>query len=444
MANQRLQSDVVVVGAGPAGIAAACMAAEHGRKVAVVDNSPWLGGQIWRGAHSERGPARRWIGWLQKSGAGVFSSATAFAAPAPHVLLAETPDDVLELSWNKLVLATGARERFLPFPGWTLPGVVGPGGLYAMVKSGWPIADKRVVVAGSGPLLLAAADGLQQAGARVSLVAEQADWGQVVRFGKGLWRYPSKLLQGVGVKARLLGVPYRCGCWPVKAEGATRVERVTLTNGSNSWSEDCHYLACGFHLVPNVELPSLLGCAMANGFVRVDELQLTSVPDVFCAGEPTGIGGADCALVEGQVAGLAAAGAEDHARTLFSQRADWHRFRTSLNRAFALRPELRHLATLDTFVCRCEDVRLAELQACESLRAARLHTRCGMGSCQGRTCGATVQFLFGWESDSVRPPLFPVRLASLAGEPSRMDNELTETNKDTDCTNLHQIDSKDS
>jgi NADPH-dependent 2,4-dienoyl-CoA reductase/sulfur reductase-like enzyme len=296
-----------------------------------------------------------------------------------------------------------------------------------MVKSGWPAAGKRVVVAGSGPLLLAAAEGLKQAGARVGLVAEQADWGQVLRFGLGLWRYPGKLLQGVGVKARLLGVPYRCGCWPVKAEGTAHVESVTLANGSSSWSEDCDYLACGFHLVPNVELPCLLGCALASGFVRVDALQLTSVPDVFCAGEPTGIGGADCALVEGQVAGLAAAGAEDQARTLFGRRATWHRFRTSLNQAFALRPELRHLATPDTFVCRCEDVRLADLKGCESLRAARLQTRCGMGSCQGRTCGAAVQFLFGWEPDSVRPPLFPVRLASLADESSHLDKPTLQT-----------------
>src|SRR3974390_1449813 len=247
MANRRLQFEVIVVGAGPAGIAAACIAAETGRKVAIVDNSPWLGGQIWRGAPSHsghgHGPAAYWIERLRKSGAHVLSNATAFAAPSlhepqsragvspalpatgppapgnqdpcptPHILLAETPDGVLELEWKKLILATGARERFLPFPGWTLPGVVGPGGLHAMVKSGWPLAGKRIVVAGSGPLLLAAADGLKQAGARVSVVAEQADWSQVLRFGIGLLQYPGKLFQAVGVKARLLGVPYRCGCW---------------------------------------------------------------------------------------------------------------------------------------------------------------------------------------------------------------------------------------
>jgi NADPH-dependent 2,4-dienoyl-CoA reductase/sulfur reductase-like enzyme len=215
----------------------------------------------------------------------------------------------------------------------------------------------------------------------------------------------------------------------VKAEGTARVENVTLTNRARSWTEDCDYFACGFHLVPNVELPCLLGCAMANGFVRVNEFQLTSVPDVFCAGEPTGIGGADCALVEGQVAGLAAAQAWDRARTFFGQRAAWQRFQASLHQAFALRPELRQLAAPDTFVCRCEDVRLADLTGCDSLRSARLHTRCGMGSCQGRTCGPAVQFLFGWEEDSVRPPLFPVRLASLTDVSSPLDKHTLEPDK---------------
>lgn len=489
MANQRLEFEVVVVGAGPAGIAAACVAAEKGRTVAVVDNSPWLGGQIWRGVQpgeslpvapetsspsprqqsAGRGPgrgaqtqsqtragtascgdsllspalssrggegepraARDWLDRFQKCGARIFSNATVFAAPAPHLLLAETPDDVLELNWKKLILATGARERFLPFPGWTLPDVLGPGGLHAMSKSGWPVAGKRVVVAGSGPLLLAVADGLKREGARVSLVAEQANWSRVMRFGVGLLRYPGKLLQGVGVKTRLLGVPYRCGCWPVKAEGFAQVESVTLSDGSRSWSEDCDYLACGFHLVPNLELPRLLGCAVANGFVSVNEFQLTSVPEVFCAGEPTGIGGVECALVEGQVAGLATVEDWDRAKDLFRQRAAWHHFRASLSRTFALRPELRQIATRDTYVCRCEDVRLENVKRCESWRAAKLHTRCGMGSCQGRTCGPAAEFLLGWENDSVRPPLFPVRLASLSA-PSDMNKNTLETERPSSC-----------
>lgn len=430
MPDQRLNFDVLVVGAGPAGIAAACIAAENRRTVAVVDNSPWLGGQIWRGIQTKTrgGTARHWLDRLQNSDVQIFSSATIFASPSANQLLAETPDGVLEFKWKKLVLATGARELFLPFPGWTLPGVMGPGGLHAMAKSGWPVAEKKVVIAGSGPLLLAVADGLKKEGARVSLVAEQANWSEVMRFGLSLLRHPRKLIQGVGIKSRIIGVPYHFGCWPVRANGSSQVESVTLTDGSRSWTVDCDYLACGFHLVPNLELPRLLGCAVSNGYVSVNEFQLTSVPDVFCAGEPTGIGGVDCALIEGQVAGWVAVEAPDYARKLFGLRADWHRFRASLHQAFALRPELRRLATPNTYVCRCEDVRLEDLSNCKSWRDTKLNTRCGMGSCQGRICGAAAEFLFGWKNDSVRPPLFPVRASSLAGKTDALPEITAEPN----------------
>ena len=330
---------------------------------------------------------------------------------------------MLEFTWKKLVVATGARELFIPFPGWTMPGVLGPGGLHAMSKAGWPVKGKRVVVAGTGPLLLAVADGLKQSGADVRLIGEQAPFARVLRFGASLWRHPGKLAQGLGVKLRLLGLPYRCGCWVVNAEGSDSVQRVTLTDGVRTWMEECDYLACGFHLVPNVELPLLLGCKLNHGVVRVDDCQETSVADVFCAGEPTGVGGADCALVEGQIAGLAAAGLGEQARGLFAQRASWHRFRQAMTDAFALRPELRRLAAADTVVCRCEDVLRSALEPFSDWRTAKLHTRCGMGPCQGRTCGSAAQVLFGWDNDSVRPPIFPVSVGAMTTAVTAMDEQ---------------------
>ncbi len=410
-------SEVVVVGGGPAGLAAASVAAEAGLRVALLDNSPWLGGQIWRGEQAKPSApqGQHWLERVRRSGARVFAQAAVFDSPEPGVLLAESPERVLAVRFQKLVLATGARELFLPFPGWTLPGVVGPGALQAMVKAGWPVAGQRVVVAGSGPLLFAVADGLRRYGARIPLIAEQAPLSRVVTFGAGLWRHPGKLAQAVTIKARLLGIPYRMGVWPVRAEGRDRVESVILTDGKRTWTVECDTLACGWNLVPNTELPRLLGCALDDGLVRVDEFQRTSVAEVYCAGEPTGIAGADAALVQGQIAGLAAAGAGDAARALFTERSRWQRFGDALVRAFALRPELRQLAPPDTLVCRCEDVSRGQLEACADAREAKLHTRCGMGPCQGRICGAATQFLFGWSNDSVRPPVFPVNLESLAG-----------------------------
>lgn len=420
MPDPKLRFDVVVVGSGPAGIAAAAAAAESGKTVALVDSSPGLGGQIWRGKDhgSPNTLGGRWIQRLQASGTRIFSGATVFATGPEDTLLAEQGTHLLQFSWDKLIIATGAREIFLPFPGWTLPGVVGPGGLHAMAKEGWPVQGKRVVVAGTGPLLLAVAEGLRAHGASVPLIAEQSPWARVMAFGAGLWQFPGKLLQALTTRASLFSVPYRCGCWPVKVEGNGHVESVTLTNGQRTWTKDCDYLACGFHLTPNLELPLLLNCAVTNGFVQASELQETSIPSIYCAGEPTGIAGAESALLQGQIAGYVAADCLDRACALLNQSRSWRRFAAALCDAFALRAELRSLSAPDTIFCRCEDIRCGQVSGFTSWRAAKLQTRCGMGPCQGRTCGTAARVLFGWEPGSVRPPIFPVTTASLSSETS--------------------------
>src|SRR5262249_48803875 len=143
-------------------------------------------------------------------------------------LLAESFDAVREIAYSKLILCTGARERFLPFPGWTLPNVMGAGGLQAMVKSGVPIEGRSVVVAGTGPLLLPVAAYLREHGAQVPLIAEQASRKAVMSFGAGLLRQPGKALQAIGLTRRLAGIPYRFGCWPVEAKGNAKVESVVV------------------------------------------------------------------------------------------------------------------------------------------------------------------------------------------------------------------------
>ena len=404
--------DVCVIGAGPAGLAAAYRVARSGLNVVVVDDNPAAGGQIWRGEQAQPSSpeAKEWFEKLRSVDIQLINGARVFQQPAPGTLLAETARGVCELSYSKLIIATGARERFLPFPGWTVPNVMGAGGLQALVKTGLPIEGKRVVVAGSGPLLLAVAAYLRSHGADVLLIAEQASSMRLARFGLGLF---GKSSQALSLKRQLKGVKYLTSCWPLGAHGQDKLESVSLLHRGKRLKVTCDYLACGFHLVPNLELAELLGCDVVDGAVRVNEFQQTSVSDVYCAGESTGIGGLELSIVEGEIAGLAVAGNTDEARRLFPVRTKQRRFAEFLNRTFALRDELKDLVQPDTIVCRCEDVTFERLKAHSSWRAAKLQTRCGMGPCQGRVCGGAVEFLLGWRAESVRPPVLPVRVESL-------------------------------
>src|SRR5438067_1193580 len=179
------QTDLLIIGAGPAGLAAAVSASAAKQRITILDDNPHPGGQIWRGEAQTPSDqqATAWFERVSATNTQFINGARIFAQADNKALLAETSAGTLALSFQKLILATGARERFLPFPGWTLPNVMGAGGLQALVKAGLPIADKRVVVAGTGPLLLAVAAYLRSHGAEIPIICEQASWSKLVRFG---------------------------------------------------------------------------------------------------------------------------------------------------------------------------------------------------------------------------------------------------------------------
>jgi NADPH-dependent 2,4-dienoyl-CoA reductase/sulfur reductase-like enzyme len=381
-------------------MAAAISARKSGASVAVIDDNHTPGGQIWRGG----GPFPDFA----SSGAHFIPGARVIDAGLAAKQLTVESEQMFAVRYSKLILATGARELFLPFPGWTLPGVFGVGGLQALAKSGLPVAGKRIVVAGTGPLLLAVAAYLVQHGATVPLIAEQASWRSLAGFGRALLSHPSKIKQAVEIKKSIWRTRYLPNCWVTRAEGANRVERVTLLHNGTSIEEACDYLAIGYGFVPNSELAQLLGCELSGGLVKVDQNQQTSVPGIYCAGEPTGLGGVDEAQLEGEIAGYAATG-----RFPGRSRKSTNHFSAALNQGFALRPEIRAAVNPDTIICRCEDVTFARLLQANSWREAKLHFRCGMGPCQGRVCGPAVEYLFGWKPESVRPPIFPCRLETL-------------------------------
>ena len=413
----RISTDILIVGGGAAGLSAAVEASAKA-KVTNVDDNPNLGGQIWRAelGKVKSSEAKHLIEQIDVGKVQIINNAQVFGSNGVDKLLAETTDGNLELRFEKLIIATGARERFLPFPGWTLPNVLGGGGLQALVKGGLNIDGKRVVVAGTGPLLLAVADYLNAKGAEVLLIAEQTSAAKLRRFARGLWRQPAKMIEAAALRARLVGIPYKTDCWVTSADvsSSSRVLRsVSVFRNGITRTVECDYLACGFHLVPNTELASLLGARIENGFVAVDEFQHTSLENVYCAGEPTGIAGVESSLIEGKIAGLAGSGQPDSARSHFAARDKVRRFGEALNKAFGLRSELKTLAEADTIVCRCEDVKYKQLSEYGNSREAKLQARCGMGSCQGRVCGPATEFIFGWKPGSVRPPIFPVKLKNL-------------------------------
>ena len=404
----------VIVGAGPAGIAAAVTLSDSGARVTLLDDNPCAGGQIWRGGNLK---ASKWLERLTRRTAVVITGARVLSGDAARqTLLVDVNGKAQEIAYSKLVLATGARELFLPFPGWTLPNVMGVGGLQALVKSGLPVEGKRIVVAGSGPLLLAVTSYLRKCGAVVPLIAEQASATNLASFALSLAAHPAKVRQSLELNPFLAGIRYLSSCWVESAAGSNKLERVRLRRGSRVWEEPCDYLANSYGFTANTELAMYMGCAVEAGVVKADQWQQTSLSNIYCAGEIAGLGGVDTALLEGQIAGFALSGQQSQAAKLHPRLRKAKSFARLLNKTFQPRAELRSLAQPNTIVCRCEDVTLARLRQADSWRSAKLHERCGMGPCQGRICGPAVQFMLGWEPSSLRPPLSPTRLENLIQE----------------------------
>ena len=421
-----LDAGLVVVGAGPAGLAAALVAAQAGVDVLLLDAAPIAGGQVWRARRGvAAGPVARASTRLARAGVRVLAGTRVVMALPDRTLLVDGPAGGCRVRWQRLVLATGARERLIPFPGWTLPGVFGAGGLQALAKGGWPVDGRRVVVAGSGPLLLAAAATLRGEGARVVGLAEEAAPAALARFGAALLAHPAKLAQALRLAAGLAGLPWMPGWRVVAAEGDGHVEQVRLARGGRERTVACDALAAGWGLVPQTELGQALGCDVAPRLgadaLVVDAAQRTGVAGVLAAGECTGVAGARAAQLQGEIAGHAVAaelrgGAPAPAR-LARRLAREHAFAAAVARTFAPAPGWRDRLRDDTLVCRCEDVPWSALRHQPDLRAAKLATRCGMGHCQGRLCHDTLAAVMHWPRLAQGAPLAPMPFATLLAIP---------------------------
>ena len=457
--------DVAIIGAGPAGLAAADALAGRNLDVCLFDENPRPGGQLLRSVQG--GPPageklsldlarRRGRRLLQaaRKGIRVATGGQVLGIFPPDRLLVQHGDGrVVEMTARCTICATGARERFIPFPGWTLPGVIATGAAQILLKGAAVLPGKRIVVAGTGPLPLLLAHQILTHGGRVAMLVDGADMKTRLGMLRLLPRQTLRLIRGGWLMTRLIaaGVPIRSGQRVVAAAGRSRLESVTTARLDNQGATvpgslrtiAADALAAGFGFVPNIELPLQAGCAVRNDgrlggwVVETDENLATSVPGLFAAGEVTGIGGGDKSLVEGRLCGLAVL---EHLgkktprwraqrRKLIAARHAEMAFGRMLGRISRIPPAWVGEIPDETIVCRCEDVRMGDVRrrladgfaTAEALKRA---TRCGMGNCQGRICGPIIADIlavaatdrhYRQRPPSTRCPVKTVSLGALAG-----------------------------
>jgi NADPH-dependent 2,4-dienoyl-CoA reductase/sulfur reductase-like enzyme len=445
-----VDADVGIVGAGPAGMAAAAELAAAGLAVTVLDEGARPGGQIFRqlprgfgvpGSHREPPSHREGHRLLHALGdvpVAVVTGATVWDA-RPGRLWFERDGESWLLRCQRILLAPGAWDRCVPFPGWTLPGVVTAGAAQVMVRGFGMRPGMRALVVGSGPLLLPTVTALLGAGVDVVAALEACPRRAALKAMVSVLGNGARLREALHYAGVLLraGIRLQWGSTVFAVEGHGRVQRARIgkvdahgrPRPATTTTIDVDVVCAGFGLVPAVELAQLLGCAVVDvphrgGWsVQVDSAQRTTVPGVFAAGEICGIGGAGVAVAEGRLAAATIlhevlGRAPRHG--LGKRRDRARRAADALLRAFPFLPGLYELADPATIVCRCEDVDLAALRAAAELhgtgaRALKMGCRAGMGPCQARICGPSLQGLV----DPARAPRMDCPVAQVPVKPVR-------------------------
>lgn len=462
-----LTVDVAVVGAGPAGLSAALSAARSGLRVALIDERKQAGGQYYKQpspgltiteAELDRQfrEGRALAARTMAAGVVSLSEAAVWSSTGDNDLLIVQPSGTRRISYRKLILATGAVERAVPFPGWTLPGVMTTGAAQSFLRSCAVSPGRRILIAGHGPLNLQLAAELLKAGITVVAVAELSPapgLQNLLDLATMLAMAPRLVADGLTYRLALQrhGVPLLHGHSVVKAEGKGSLTGVTLApldadrkpdmNRSRRFEADVLCLGYGFN--PALELAAALGCELSfdarwrHLAVVCDREGRTSKPDILAAGDGARFGGARMAMASGVIAGYAAArdcGAPsategtlelDKARTALRRAG---RFQDALWSIYRARPITTELAEPDTLVCRCEEVSQGALRAAlddgaASLGSIKRQTRLGMGRCQGRYCAPLAAEILscalGRPPDAEqmfapRTPLRPVSVGAIA------------------------------
>ena len=448
--------DLVVIGAGPAGMAAALAGRRRGLGVLLLDEQPDVGGQIYRSITATDEQRQRILGPDYSHGAAL--AAAVKAAGVEHwpgtAVWQVDPDKTVHLlregvlrhvAARALVIATGAMERPFPVPGWTLPGVMTAGAGQILLKSASLVPGVPVVLAGCGPLLYLLAAQYLRAGVRIQAILDTAggtDWRLAIRHASALlagWGYVRKGL-GLLREIRAAGVPFHQGVGQLRIEGADAAEAVRFVGRGQAHRIACRLVLLHQGVVPNNQVTWSLRAShhwddeQWCWVPSCNEWGETSLPGVYVAGDGAGIGGALVAELQGELAGIAVAnalgqGAREDGEAQRARIRQQMAIRPFLNRQYRPRDQFRIPAD-DVIVCRCEEVTAGHIReqvalGCSGPNQTKSFSRCGMGPCQGRQCGLTVTEVIAEAARlppaevgyyRIRPPLKSLTLAQLAGE----------------------------
>jgi len=439
---------IAIIGAGPAGLAAAMTAAEHNEQVVVIDSAPRPGGQYWRHLTKvegyKSGRSDKYFRAMQEnekiiyiSGAQIWSAVPGENGITLNYLAAGIESSITA---QKVILATGAHDRAIPFTGWERPGVMTPGAAQALLKGHNVIAGQRILITGTGPFLLPVAVGLAAAGADVAGIIEAHSPLRWLKSPVALLLNPQKSIELIYYIRKIgkykLKVRFNRAVIAFDGKSATIAKIDSELRIKMKESEiDCDVIAAGWGFTPDVTLGGILGCKQVvdrDGTVifEVDGNQRSSVANIWIAGEATGIGGADLALIEGRIAALSALGLAIPARLRFARYRS-QKFATALKVSYPVGNGWQGWLRQESKVCRCEEVSLGEICASVSelsandARTSKLFTRAGMGMCQGRICSRNVSEIIASQTQcevteqerigySNRPIAAPIALGALA------------------------------
>ena len=462
--------DIVIVGGGFSGILAANILSEHELNVLVVDENNYLGGQFLRSHPDQYHRPGEFSGLkrfglqcvksLNKKRIRIMTRTEVLGVTGEkELLILEAGTQLYSVRPEAVLFASGAREKLIPFKGWTLPGILSTGATQILLKGAGVLPSKEIIVGGAGIFPYAVASEILMNNGKVRAILDQNRLSEKIEFSRGLLREKSKIGEGIRYMAKLMlsRTPVKFGVKILEARGHNTLEEILTVkidvNGQMVAGSEtvypCKCLSMGYGFVANIELAQQAGCKLeydehqGGWVVKVSEDLETSIPDIYAAGEITGIAGSTKAVTEGKLAAFAIlfkmgkisrSNFLDQTTQLKKDRRSHLCFGYHFNSLHKTKTEVIRSIPNDTIVCRCEDITMGEIknaiqQGCVTADAVKKAVRPGMGICQGRTCGPIIYEAINAYKEkpmeqvrplSVRVPLKAVPLKALAGPISKL------------------------